>query len=206
MSIFSGVNNPGLDFEQFTALEVEVLEEIAGLPPPGADRILFFDESATSYNYLTVGSGLSITGTSLTTDETVGSFSPTITSATMGDLSVAYTATRVGSYIKTGRLVTANVFVQFTPTYTTAAGALRVSLPFTPTVPFSFSPGTINAIDATYTFPAGYTNVLAYSNSPSQQYAYLYRVGSGVAGTNMLITNLTSGTRYSIAFSLTYIA
>lgn len=69
-SIFSGVNNPGIDFEQFTQLEVEVLEEIAGLTPPGADRILFWDDSASSYAYLAPGSGLSIIGTTITATAT----------------------------------------------------------------------------------------------------------------------------------------
>lgn len=41
------------------------IEDIAALTDPGADRILFWDDSAGEYTHLTVGTGLSITGTSL---------------------------------------------------------------------------------------------------------------------------------------------
>lgn len=42
------------------------LSQIGGLADPNADRILFWDDSASSYSLLTVGSGLSISGTNLT--------------------------------------------------------------------------------------------------------------------------------------------
>lgn len=65
MSIFSGVNNPGLGFLQLTSAEIDIITSITGLGDPGADRILFWDESANSYAFLTVGSGLSITDTTI---------------------------------------------------------------------------------------------------------------------------------------------
>ena len=43
------------------------LAAIAGLADPNADRILFWDDSAGAYAYLSVGSGLSITDTTLAT-------------------------------------------------------------------------------------------------------------------------------------------
>ncbi len=43
----------------------EALDQIAGLGDPGADRILFWDESANSFAYLEVGSGLAIVGSTL---------------------------------------------------------------------------------------------------------------------------------------------
>jgi hypothetical protein len=46
------------------------LTQVAGLSDPNADRILFWDDSESSYAYLQTGSGLSITGTTL---DTVGS-------------------------------------------------------------------------------------------------------------------------------------
>jgi hypothetical protein len=39
---------------------------LAGLVDPNADRLLFWDDSAGAYAYLTVGSGLTITGTTIT--------------------------------------------------------------------------------------------------------------------------------------------
>jgi hypothetical protein len=42
------------------------LGQIAGLVDPNADRILFWDDSAGAYAYLTPGTGLTITGTTIT--------------------------------------------------------------------------------------------------------------------------------------------
>lgn len=42
------------------------LDDISGLADPGADRILFYDNSATALDYLTAGAGTDITGTTLT--------------------------------------------------------------------------------------------------------------------------------------------
>ena len=46
--------------------EKETIEAIAVLGDPGADRILFWDESANTWKFLTVGTGLNITATTLT--------------------------------------------------------------------------------------------------------------------------------------------
>lgn len=47
-----------------------VVEDLQALSDPGADRILFWDESADDTTFLTVGTGLSITDTTITVDET----------------------------------------------------------------------------------------------------------------------------------------
>lgn len=61
-----------------------------------------------------------------------GTWTPTLTFATPGDLSVAY-STRVGNYTKIGRLVTIVISITTsTFTHTTASGALSITgLPFT---------------------------------------------------------------------------
>src|SRR5688572_7928304 len=41
------------------------LTQIAGLAAPGADRLLFWDHSALAYKYLTPGSNLTITDTTI---------------------------------------------------------------------------------------------------------------------------------------------
>jgi hypothetical protein len=41
------------------------LTQIAGISTPAGDRILFYDQSASSYAHATVGNGLAITGTAL---------------------------------------------------------------------------------------------------------------------------------------------
>ncbi len=56
------------------------LTVIADLVDPNADRILFWDDSAGSYAYLTVGSGLSITGTTI---DAIAGGSGTVTSVAL---------------------------------------------------------------------------------------------------------------------------
>jgi hypothetical protein len=48
-----------------------VLIDLIALTDPGADRILFWDESANNTTWLTVSTGLTLTGTNLTVDATV---------------------------------------------------------------------------------------------------------------------------------------
>lgn len=73
MSIFSGVNNPGLDFAHFTSSETAALIQIGDLGDPNTDAIIFWDDSAGSYAYLTPGSGITITGTVISATGGAGS-------------------------------------------------------------------------------------------------------------------------------------
>jgi hypothetical protein len=66
------------------------LAQIAGLADPNADRILFWDDSTGSYSYLTAGSGLSISGTTLTALGAV-----TSVSANNGSLTISPTTGNV---------------------------------------------------------------------------------------------------------------
>ena len=45
-----------------------IIPDLIGLTDPGADRILFWDDSANTTTFLTVGTGLAITGTTLAVD------------------------------------------------------------------------------------------------------------------------------------------
>jgi hypothetical protein len=58
------------------------LTAIAGLADPAADRILVWDDSAGSYAYLTAGTGLDITGTTITATATGLTVGGAITSGT----------------------------------------------------------------------------------------------------------------------------
>lgn len=66
MADIFGTNNPGFIFNPFTDAEMVALLNLSTLGDPNADRILFWDDSAGAYAYLTAGSGLNITGTTLT--------------------------------------------------------------------------------------------------------------------------------------------
>ena len=54
-----------------TATEIATLDSIAALTDPGADRIMFWDESENAYGWLTAGTGLTITGTTMTASAAV---------------------------------------------------------------------------------------------------------------------------------------
>lgn len=60
----SGVIAEGNHTHSYQPLDAD-LTTIAGLAAPGADRLLFWDHSALAYAYLTAGSGLTITGTTI---------------------------------------------------------------------------------------------------------------------------------------------
>lgn len=63
------------------------LTQIAGLADPNADRILFWDDSAGSYAYLTAGTGLNISGTTITAS------GATVADADYGDVTVSSSGT-----------------------------------------------------------------------------------------------------------------
>jgi hypothetical protein len=52
------------DVVQVAEYDAEIAQ-IAALVDPNADRMLFWDDSAGSYAYLTAGTGLTITGTTI---------------------------------------------------------------------------------------------------------------------------------------------
>jgi hypothetical protein len=58
--------NPGIGgLDEITDLEALTIQNISGLGDPNADRILFWDESANSYQFLTAGTNLTISGTTI---------------------------------------------------------------------------------------------------------------------------------------------
>lgn len=67
MSDIRTPQNPGIGgLDELTLSEELTIQNISGLGDPGADRILFWDDSAGAFAYLTAGSGLTITGTTIT--------------------------------------------------------------------------------------------------------------------------------------------
>ena len=64
------------------------VQQIADLADPNADRILFWDDSAGIYTYLTAGSGLTITGTTMTSAGGSGDVATDVIWDAAGDLAV----------------------------------------------------------------------------------------------------------------------
>ena len=66
---FLDPQNPGLGYAaELTASELSLVQSISALGDPGADRILFWDESSNAYDFLTVSGGIGITGTTLSVE------------------------------------------------------------------------------------------------------------------------------------------
>ena len=105
---YRDIQNPGIGgIDELTDAETLVIQSIAALADPGADRILFWDESENAYKYLTAGSGLTITGTTMTATGTVDGSGTSneiaywVDSDTLGALAVAtYPSLTQLSYVK----------------------------------------------------------------------------------------------------------
>lgn len=124
-------------------------------------------------------------------------FTPAITFATPGNLTVAY-ATQTGAYVTIGAATYFWVDVTFTPTYTTASGDFQITLGAAPT------PSDNNVVAATLTqlstaaWPGGTdTAVSAIYNG-----AWFIRgLKSGAVGTVFSVTQFPSGTPATVIFS-----
>lgn len=63
---FNDTQNPGIGgLDELTDSEALLIQQLNSLGDPGADRILFWDESANSYAWLELGTNLTITNTTL---------------------------------------------------------------------------------------------------------------------------------------------
>lgn len=112
-----------------------------------------------------------------------GSWTPTLTAATPGDMSISY-ATQVGRYTRIGNICTVDFRLSFTPTFTTASGDLRVEgLPFT-----SMNVPGINYVG--YIFTGNF-------NLPANAYITTASIGSNISRIG-LITSAISGAPVAI--------
>lgn len=127
-----------------------------------------------------------------------GSFTPSITFATPGNLSVTY-STQEGKYTRIGNIVFFRLqIITSAFTHTTASGNLRISgLPFTVgAVNFysSFQHGSAT------TYPAGVSSANAVSIN-SQTYIQIQGVGSGTGATTFTTANQPTGSNVNIAIA-----
>lgn len=128
------------------------------------------------------------------------SFTPTFTFATVGDLSVSY-ATQVGLYERIGNLVNYTIVLTCTPTFTTSAGAIRISsLPLTAlTGGYSFYGNIVNDGALTYTGTSIYAQ--AVSNTT---YIQIQTTKSATAEAALSTTALVSGVAVTFKISGSY--
>ncbi len=131
-----------------------------------------------------------------------GTFTPVLTFATPGDLSVAYSAQQ-GAYVKTGNLVTATFTITTsTFTHTTASGNLRVTgLPFTAenvTIQNWFGIGSWGGVTR-----ANFTAVTCVVG-PNTAYCEFIMQGSGQAPSQLVPADMPTGGTVRMQFTVTY--
>lgn len=126
-------------------------------------------------------------------------FSPEITFAIPGDLSVTYNNV-TASYVEdpnTG-LVFVNVYLAFTPVFTTASGQVRITN--FPQAAISGNSTLPITIAQSFNFPANMT-MLSASIDAGNDYATIVASGSYYAAANVTADELVSGGNYFLVFS-----
>jgi hypothetical protein len=104
----------GYQRELYKYLRIFGENQTTPLSDPGADRILFWDDSASKMTWLTVSTGLTLSGTALSLsagEVTSGTYSPTLTNVTNIDTSTVigtHVYSRVGSGVSVGGQVQIN--------------------------------------------------------------------------------------------------
>lgn len=150
--------------------------------------------SATSVNF--GGTALSI--------YTEGTFTPTFTCSSPGNLSVVYT-NQSGVYTRIGRMVFYTMRLSFTPTFTTASGQAQFAgLPFACVGTGGIGcGGSLVNITGSITWPAGATCLSSYVDN-GVSYSVLSSYGSAINSSYVQMTGLVSGTAYLICMTGAY--
>ena len=133
-----------------------------------------------------------------------GAFTPTLTFATPGDLSVSYAANgQIGSYTRSGNRVTCNIFIQTSAfTYTTATGALRIQgLPY-------LARNTVNAFSLGSCVYQGITDAarpqICVRVDPGLNFLSLVSSGPGVPIAFASVANVATGSSIILIVTITY--
>lgn len=150
---------------------------------------------------ITANSGIIFGGgvSTLNYYDTTISWTPVVTFATPGDLSVSY-STQAGSGIRIGDWVLLRGTLTFTPTYTTASGALEIT-----GAPFPVGtqmPGNIESIGSNASWGTGMLLPLAIGSSSIFR---LRTVASASAVGSLGTSGLPSGASQTINFTVMYL-
>ena len=128
-----------------------------------------------------------------------GTWTPTFSFGTPGNLSVAY-VTQVGYYTKVGNTCLVNAYVKLTPTYTTASGSGIIGgLPITPitTASINSAPTAVSTNSGPFTSVTGAP--LYYLQGTSVEMTSTSNTSS-----NLTTANILSGTQTVLTFSMNY--
>jgi hypothetical protein len=139
--------------------------------------------------------------TSLSNYKAAIAFTPTMTCATPGNLSVTYQA-QTGYYTRIGNVAYVHYEIGFTPTFTTASGIVRFSaLPFTVngTLQPNGAPMPLNYVNS-FVWPAGITQINPWAVG-NNAYIQVYLNGTTANSVNLTMANLVTGTPYYFVMS-----
>jgi hypothetical protein len=140
-------------------------------------------------------------GSALSTYTTGGTWTPTITFATPGNLSVSY-ATQNGVYTRIGNIIVAVFTVAFTPTYTSSSGNFFIA-----GLPFTVNGSTLGNVanSNTTAYPAGTTHLNCLGVSGTTTMA-ISACGNGVAQTFFTVTQVVTAVACTFQGALVYLA
>ncbi len=183
MSTINSVGN-GLTSQTGTGLFVGATSPTLVGPVLGA-------ASATSINF---------GGSSLSTYINAGSFTPTFSFATPGNLSVSY-GLQIGTYYQIGGIVFFSYTLRFTPTFTTSSGAaIFGGLPVSASASNNWIFPVLEVINVTY--PVSTTQLVALCTSGTT--FQINGQGSATAAVALSTTQFTTGVQYQIDVSGCY--
>lgn len=131
-----------------------------------------------------------------------GTWTPTFSFVTNGNLSFSYTA-RAGTYIKIGKSVTVSFFVQGTPTHTTASGTMRITgLPFASD---SISDGFwFGAMQHQFLAAGTPTDIVSRISNGGLSFIELISSTSGAGAVGLSHLHFTSGVLIQMLGTITY--
>lgn len=200
LPISSGVSGLGTGVATFLATPTSANLAAAVTNETGSGALVF----ATTPTLVTPVLGAA-TATSINFGQTTlnyyeeGSWTPTATFATPGDLSVSYSS-QLGGYIRIGKMVFAWISLTFTPTYTTASGTFIIGgLPYNPS---NSQYGGCVTNGANITLPAS-TNYYILRPNGGTATMNVRGVGSGVVA-DCAVAQVTSGGARSVFGSVMY--
>lgn len=135
-------------------------------------------------------------GSSLANYVSGGTWTPTFTFLTPGDLSVSY-STRVGTYTRIGSVLIINCNLVFTPTFTTSSGILFIT-----GVPNNIAADSYGTcIIPSITYPVG-TAYLVSQATIGNAYINILANGSATSSVNLSTSNFVSGVQRTIIISM----
>lgn len=131
------------------------------------------------------------------------SFSPVFSCETPGDLSNNYVS-RIGYYSVNGNNVKIMVELEFTPTFSTASGEIRISgFPSTLETLLASQTGSCSPGDG-WSWPASITQVLS-EITPNDSYLRIIGNGTNVSTEAFTVNNIVSGQNTTVLINISYL-